>query len=67
MHGRRVDTLITKNSGGQATVAKLAAARALGLPVVMVQRPAVPVGVPEVADVKSAVEWLETRIRPRSC
>jgi precorrin-6A/cobalt-precorrin-6A reductase len=30
---------VTKNAGGGATAAKLAAARALGLPVVMVERP----------------------------
>jgi precorrin-6A/cobalt-precorrin-6A reductase len=58
MRDRRVDTLVTKNSGGQATAAKLAAARELALPVVMVQRPAIPAGVPEVADAPSAVEWL---------
>ena len=63
MRGRRVDTVITKNSGGAATAAKLTGARELGLPVVMVQRPATPVGVPEVADVHGAVEWVDAQIR----
>jgi precorrin-6A/cobalt-precorrin-6A reductase len=63
MRDRRVDTVITKNSGGQATAAKLAGARELGLPVVMVQRPATPEGVPQVADVQSALEWVEAQIR----
>lgn len=63
MRDRRVDTVITKNSGGQATAAKLAGARELGLPVVMVQRPATPEGVPEVADVQSAVEWVDAQTR----
>lgn len=36
-HG--VDIVVAKNSGGEATYAKIAAARALGLPVVMVCRP----------------------------
>jgi precorrin-6A/cobalt-precorrin-6A reductase len=63
MRGWRIDTLITKNSGGQATAAKLVSARELGLPVVMVQRPASPVGVPHVADVHAAALWLDAQIR----
>ncbi|MDQ5841259.1 MAG: cobalt-precorrin-6A reductase [Chloroflexota bacterium] len=63
MRGRRVDTVITKNSGGKATAAKLTGARELGLPVVMVQRPATPFGVPEVADVHGALEWVDAQIR----
>ena len=63
MRGRRIDTVITKNSGGAATAAKLIGARELGLPVVMVQRPATPVGVPEVAEVQGAVEWVDAQIR----
>jgi precorrin-6A/cobalt-precorrin-6A reductase len=63
MRGRRVETVITKNSGGEATATKLVGARELGLPVVMVQRPATPAGVPEVADVHSALEWVDAQIR----
>lgn len=37
-HG--VELVVAKNSGGAATYGKIAAARALGLPVVMVRRPA---------------------------
>lgn len=58
MRDRKVDTLITKNSGGPAVAAKLTAARELGLPVVMVQRPPTPPDVLEVTDVPSAVEWV---------
>ncbi len=37
-HG--IDVLVTKNSGGALTAGKLAAARTLGIPVIMVRRPA---------------------------
>ena len=40
MRTKQIDTLITKNSGGDATEAKLDAARALRLPVLLVARPA---------------------------
>ena len=39
-HG--VDLLVSKNSGGAAAYAKIAAARTLGLPVLMIDRPALP-------------------------
>ncbi len=42
--GRKIDILVSKNSGGDATYPKLAAARALGLPVIMIARPDKPVG-----------------------
>lgn len=58
MRGEGVDVVVSKNSGGRATDAKLEAARALGLPVVMVERPAGN-GVAELVDVDAAVGWLE--------
>ncbi len=54
----RIDVLVTKNSGGTMTTAKLIAARALGIAVVMVQRPPRP-AVPEVPDVAGALAWLD--------
>lgn len=53
-----IDILVTKNSGGDATAAKLRAARALGVPVVMVQRPPVLAQIPSVADPQAALDWL---------
>ncbi len=35
----KIDVLVSKNSGGDATYPKLAAARTLGLPVIMIARP----------------------------
>jgi precorrin-6A/cobalt-precorrin-6A reductase len=39
---QRIDILVTKNAGGAATEAKLIAARACGVPVLMVDRPPMP-------------------------
>jgi precorrin-6A/cobalt-precorrin-6A reductase len=42
MRDHKIDILVTKNSGGPATDAKLQAARILTCPVIMVDRPAMP-------------------------
>ena len=52
-----VDAVVTKNSGGSATAAKLTAARMLGVPVVMVRRPPQPPG-PRVTTAADAEAWL---------
>ncbi len=44
LRDRRIDIVVSKNSGGEATYAKIAAARELGLPVVMIDRPHKPAG-----------------------
>jgi len=53
-----IQVLVTKNSGGAATAPKLAAARALGIPVVMVARP-VPSPGETVPDAAGALAWLD--------
>ncbi|MGH3167287.1 MAG: cobalt-precorrin-6A reductase [Trebonia sp.] len=50
--------LVTKDSGGSMTAAKLQAARDLGVQVVMVARPPLPDGAAVVATVPEAVEWV---------
>ncbi|WGV28119.1 cobalt-precorrin-6A reductase [Halotia branconii] len=52
-----IDTIVSKNSGGNATYAKIIAARELGLQVVMVNRPATPPG-EQVTTVDGALAWL---------
>ena len=54
---RRIDTIVSKNSGGNATEAKLIAARHLGIKVVMVERPPNPPG-PLVRSVAATLDWL---------
>lgn len=63
MTSRRIDCVVTKNSGGGATVAKMWAARELGLPVVVVRRPPLPQGLHCVPDPEAAVDWVAARRR----
>ncbi|MDJ0383698.1 cobalt-precorrin-6A reductase [Streptomyces sp. G-G2] len=57
----RIDVLVTKASGGSATAPKLAAAREAGIPVLVVDRPPVPEGVPVAASPEAAAAWLRER------
>ncbi|MFD5033241.1 cobalt-precorrin-6A reductase [Streptomyces sp. NPDC058405] len=54
----RIDVVVTKDSGGAATAAKLTAAREAGLPVVVVRRPPVPEGVSVAGTPDEAADWL---------
>ena len=54
-HGTEV--IVAKNAGGKGAVAKIAAARALGLPVVMIDRPVIPPR-PVVHGVAAVMAWL---------
>ena len=52
-----ITVVVSKNSGGTATYAKIAAARRLGLPVVMIARPDKPAG-HALTDAEDAMRWL---------
>ncbi len=54
-HGTQL--VVSKNSGGSGAYAKIAAARALGLPVVMINRPDPPARA-EVHDVADVLDWI---------
>ena len=61
---QHTDVLISKNSGGAATEAKLAVARERGLPVVMLQRPGLPPVEREFSDPSSLLSALEAWLHP---
>ena len=58
---QRVAFIVSKNSGGAATYPKIAAARRLGIPVVMIARPDKPHGI-ALDDARQALLWLETQL-----
>jgi precorrin-6A/cobalt-precorrin-6A reductase len=53
-----IEVIVVKNSGGRATYGKIAAARKLGIPVMLLRRPP-ELGVPAVATVGAAIAWLD--------
>ncbi|TYQ31516.1 cobalt-precorrin-6A reductase [Pseudanabaena sp. UWO310] len=53
----RIQAIVSKNSGGEATYAKVIAARELGLPIIMVQRPVMPEG-NKVTSIAEVIAWL---------
>lgn len=61
----RIDVLVTKDSGGEHTWPKIAAAQESGVEVVVVRRPAAPVGVEQVSDVDAVLRWLQQRAGAR--
>jgi precorrin-6A/cobalt-precorrin-6A reductase len=63
MRAHRIEVLVTKDSGGPLTEAKLVAARELRMPVLLVERPPVP-DVPAVATVEQARDWVAALVGP---
>ena len=55
-HG--IDVVVAKNSGGAAAYGKIAAARALGIGVIMLRRPPPP-DAPAVETIDDAIAWLD--------
>ncbi|ESY10454.1 cobalt-precorrin-6x reductase [Mesorhizobium sp. LNJC386A00] len=59
----RIDGVVSKNSGGEATYGKIAAARALGIEVVMVRRPILP-EVPSAETVEALAAMIDHGLDP---
>ncbi|SEL37875.1 precorrin-6A reductase [Roseovarius nanhaiticus] len=57
MRDHRIDLVVSKNSGGRGAHAKIIAARELGLPVIMIDRPALPLR-REAHSVDAVLAWL---------
>jgi precorrin-6A/cobalt-precorrin-6A reductase len=57
----QIQAIVSKNSGGEATYAKILAARELGLPVVMIQRSKTPAG-ERVDNIEQVIEWLQGQL-----
>lgn len=65
MAGRGIDAVVTKNSGGEATAAKLVAARELGVTVIVVERLPSPPG-PLARSVDEALGWIDAALAARA-
>ncbi len=61
LESHAIDVLVSKNAGGRAAYPKIAAARTLGIPVVMIARPPPPPG-ERVDSVAAALSWVEERL-----
>jgi precorrin-6A/cobalt-precorrin-6A reductase len=57
-----IDVIVAKNSGGQATYGKIAAARMLGIPVMLLKRPP-ELPVQRVGTVAEAIAWLDHELK----
>ena len=58
-----IETIVAKNSGGDATYGKIAAARRLGLPVILLKRPLLP-EVASAETVEQVLAWLDHTVTP---
>lgn len=58
-----IEIIVAKNSGGTATYSKIAAARQLGIPVLLLRRPPATEG-PQVNTIEKAIAWLDHEFPP---
>jgi len=60
-----IGLIVAKNSGGEATYAKIEAARRMGLPVIMIERPPIALDArsPTVASVEDVIAWITQQAR----
>jgi precorrin-6A/cobalt-precorrin-6A reductase len=60
-----IGLIVAKNSGGEATYAKIEAARRMGLPIIMIERPAIALDPrsPAVATVEDVIAWITQQAR----
>lgn len=63
LQDHRIDVIVAKNSGGSATYGKIAAARALDIPVVMVER-SMPPGLAEAGTLEEALAFIDHAFAP---
>lgn len=63
-----IDLIVAKNSGGDATFAKIAAAREFSVPIVMIDRPEIALhpGCDTVPGVEEAITWIAAHRRDQS-
>jgi precorrin-6A/cobalt-precorrin-6A reductase len=65
MHDEKIEFLVSKNSGGEATAAKLMAARELKIPVILIARPPA-TGATEAFSLDEVLLWIEAHRRSPS-
>lgn len=63
MQSHEIQLVVSKNAGGTGAYAKISAARALGLPVVMIDRPSQPERA-ECADPQGVLDWMYQGAHP---
>jgi precorrin-6A/cobalt-precorrin-6A reductase len=61
MEEQDIDLLVSRNSGGAATVGKITAARRRGIPVIMIDRPAPEAG-EQCSNLKEVLQWIARRL-----